>query len=965
MLSLRRVIALLLLCLTPLAARAAEGAFVWARSMDGTDEGGGTAIALDGAGNIYITGGFTGTADFDPGAGTFNLTSAGQNDIFVQKLDASGNLLWARRMGGTSYDIGRDIVVDGSGNVYTTGLFQASADFDPGAEAYNLTSAGYSDIFVQKLDISGNLVWARRMGGVNNDVGWAIALDGEGNLHNTGSFKGTVDFDPGAETYNLTSAGSSDIFVQKLDASGNLALARGMGGIGIDSGHDLAVDSAGNVYTTGYFAGTVDFDPGARSFNLTSAGLNSFFVQKLNASGNLVWARHVDGTINSIGIAVDSVGNVYTKGPFQGTADFDPGAGTVNLTSAGNYDIFVQKLAACGNFVWARRMGGRNIDGGSAIAVDGMGNVYTTGYFDLMVDFDPGADTVNLTSAGSYDIFVQKMDASGNFGWARGMGGTSSDGGSAIAVDSAGDVYTTGSFMGTADFDPGAGTVNLTSAGNTDIFVQKLSGPDRTPPNAISITPATTGPTNATSVDFTVTFDEEVQHFDAAADVVLVHSGTASTGANISAGLSVYSVTVTGITGDGSFTLAVNTASDVQDLAGNPLATSVTSAAVVIDNTAPTVSIGAPSTSLVSSIGAATYPVAVDGASSINLTSGDATINHSGTAGGSVNIVNGTTANPTVQITGVIGDGSYTISIAAGIATDAAANISLAVGPSVGAVTADNTPPTVSIGAPSGSPVSSNGTATYPVAVVGASSINLTSSDLILNHSGTAGGSVVIADGASENPTVQVSGVTGDGSYTISIAAGIATDAVGNVSLGAGPSSGAVSVDNTAPGFFNVVANPSEASEGDTVSISFESSEPIAGDPDVTVNGNPATRTAKAAFTYEYTVLPGDALAAATIEISAVDGVGNTGTLSDATALAIVDAEGEGAVEGAVEGAIDGEGEGSIEGEGEGEEPPVGCGGCNAGGGPMEKSLGDWLAAFLGLAVLLGAHLSLRVRQEA
>ena len=207
--------------------------------------------------------------------------------------------------------------------------------------------------------------------------------------------------------------------------------------------------------------------------------------------------------------------------------------------------------------------------------------------------------------------------------------------------------------------------------------------------------------------------------------------------------------------------------------------------------------------------------------------------------------------------------------------------------------------------------------------------------------------------------------MTGDGSYTISIAAGIATDAVGNVSLGAGPSSGAVSVDNTAPGFFNVVANPSEASEGDTVSISFESSEPIAGDPDVTVNGNPATRTAKAAFTYEYTVLPGDALAAATIEISAVDGVGNTGTLSDATALAIVDAEGEGAVEGAVEGAIDGEGEGSIEGEGEGEEPPVGCGGCNAGGGPMEKSLGDWLAAFLGLAVLLGAHLSLRVRQEA
>jgi hypothetical protein len=273
--------------------------------------------------------------------------------------------------------------------------------------------------------------------------------------------------------------------------------------------------------------------------------------------------------------------------------------------------------------------------------------------------------------------------------------------------------------------------------------------------------------------------------------------------------------------------------------------------------------------------------------------------------------------------------------------------------------------------------------------VGGSGRINLSSANVIINHNGTSGGRVVVEDRVTVMPKVQVSGVTGDGSYTISIAAGIATDAVGNVSLAAGPSSGAVSVDNTPPVFTNLVANPSEASEGDTVSIGFDSSEPIAGDPNVTVNGNPATRTAKADFAFEYTVLAGDALGAATIEISGVDGAGNVGTLSDGTSLTIADGEGEGAVEGAPdgegegsvegddegvgdgegEGALEGEGEGSVEGqgegEGEGEEPPVGCSGCNPGGGPMEKSLGDWLAAFLGLAVLLGVHVSLRSRLEA
>ena len=452
---------------------------VWAKSMGGASNDLGRSIAVDALGNVYTTGYFSGTADFDPGPGTYNLTSAGYSDIFISKLDASGNFVWAKDMGGSgAAAYGESIAVDASGNVYTTGYFTGTADFDPGAGTYNLTSAGGRDIFVSKLDSSGNFVWAKRMGGASGDEGYSIAIDASGNVYTTGDFQGTTDFDPGAGTYNLTSAGGRDIFVSKLDASGNFVWAKDMGGTSNDFGNSIAVDALGNVYTTGDFLGTADFDPGPGTYNLTAAYVD-IFVSKLNASGNFVWAKDMGGgaaTGNSI--AVDASFNVCTTGNFNGTVDFDPGAGTYNLTSVtGGFDIFVSKLDSSGKFVWAKKMGGDSTydNQGNSIAVDASGNVYTTGQFNGTVDFDPGPGTYNLTSAGQGDIFVSKLDASGNFVWAKRMGGTSWDGGSFIAVDASGNVYTTGDFQGTANFDPGTGTFNLTSAGGYDIFVEKLS----------------------------------------------------------------------------------------------------------------------------------------------------------------------------------------------------------------------------------------------------------------------------------------------------------------------------------------------------------------------------------------------------------------------------------------------------------------------------------------------------------
>ncbi len=221
-------------------------------------------------------------------------------------------------------------------------------------------------------------LWAKSMGGTSSDIGYSIAVDASGNVYTTGFFAGTADFDPSANTANLISKGSTDIFVSKLDATGNFVWAKSMGGISIESGYGIAVDASGNVYTTGSFLGTTDFDPSANTANLTAKGSNAdIFVSKLDASGNFVWAKSIGGTSNDFGysIAIDALGNVYTTGDFDGTVDFDPSANTANLTSNSSQDIFVSKLDANGNFVWAKSMGGTSSDDGRSIAVDASGKV--------------------------------------------------------------------------------------------------------------------------------------------------------------------------------------------------------------------------------------------------------------------------------------------------------------------------------------------------------------------------------------------------------------------------------------------------------------------------------------------------------------------------------------------------------------------------------------------------------------
>lgn len=448
---------------------------IWAKQFKGSNNEVGTSVAVDGSGNVYTTGYFDGTTDFDPGTGTANLTSTMWDDIFVSKLDASGNLVWAKKFDGNNDDYGQSIAVDASGNVYVTGFFSGTVDFDPGTGTSNLTAVGNNDIFIVKLTSSGALSWAKQIGGTLKDEAYSLKLDNSSNVIITGTFAGSVDFDPNTGTSNLVSVGSQDIFILKLSSAGNLVWAKSIGSTTADNGMAVTTNSNNDIFVTGDFSGSADFDPSTtNNITLAAAGGKDLFVLKLDASGNFAWAKNIGSTTDEDGysIATDASSNVIVTGYFNGTVDFDPSASTSNLTSQG-YDIFILKLSSTGGFIWADKVGGASADYGKAVSADASGNIFVTGYFNSTADFDPGSGTSNLTTKGQADIFLLKLNSDGTFNLVKQFGGTSTDQGLSLFLNSS-NVYLTGFFSQTVDFDPNTATVNLTAGGLYDTFILKL-----------------------------------------------------------------------------------------------------------------------------------------------------------------------------------------------------------------------------------------------------------------------------------------------------------------------------------------------------------------------------------------------------------------------------------------------------------------------------------------------------------
>lgn len=327
-----------------------NGEFILGKQIESSHDLVLNKLIVDINNNIAATGWFKNTADFDPGAATYNLTSNGEADVFILKLDSSGDFIWARQEGAEESDTGRGIASDNAGNIFTAGTFMRQVDFDPGAGSYILDATTFTtrrDMFILKLNSLGDFIWVKQIGAESAATSYidpnALHLDQSGNIYTTGRFFIEADFDPGPNTHNIQSNGVHDIFLSKLDSSGNFIWAKAFLSSSNGIGYEIDFDNAGNVYSTGYFSETVDFDPGSNVYNLTATHYNDMYVLKLTSAGNFVWAVGRGGQNNDIGkaIEIDANGNVYVAGEYGSDMDFGSG---INYTSNGMHDMFILKL---------------------------------------------------------------------------------------------------------------------------------------------------------------------------------------------------------------------------------------------------------------------------------------------------------------------------------------------------------------------------------------------------------------------------------------------------------------------------------------------------------------------------------------------------------------------------------------------------------------------------------------------
>ena len=431
---------------------------VYSSYLGGSSEDFSNGIAVDSAGNAYITGS-TSSTNF-PIKNAFQNTNKGAQNVFIAKFDpalsGSASLLYSTYLGGSGDDEGGGIAVDSAGNAYVTGTI-SSANFPTTAGAFQANLAGSRDAFVTVLNSSGNgLIYSTYLGGSINSFGFGITVDSIGNAYVTGTTFST-DFPTTAGAYQTALAGVGDAFIAKFDptlsGSASLLYSTYLGGGMGDSSNSIAVDSAGNAYITGYTFST-NF-PIKNAFQNTLVGSQNAFIAKLDptisGTASLLYSSYLGGSGSDSGnsIAVDSAGNAYITGNTSST-NF-PTVNAFQTALAGGEDAFVAKfdptLSSTASLVYSSYLGGSLDDFAFGIAVDSAGNAYVTGG-TRSTNF-PIVHALQPALAGPQDAFVTKIDSTPSIAYSSYLGGGSFDTGNDIAVDSTGNAYVTGNTFST------------------------------------------------------------------------------------------------------------------------------------------------------------------------------------------------------------------------------------------------------------------------------------------------------------------------------------------------------------------------------------------------------------------------------------------------------------------------------------------------------------------------------------
>lgn len=364
-----------------------NGSFVWTIQSEGTHNVRAFDIVNDNAGNSYVIGNFSGIATF----GSHTIICNGYSDLFIAKADTDGNWLWVANAGSGVWDDAHGIKIDENGNSYITGNFWGTVTFG----SHSVTGNGERDIFIAKVDTNGNWLWVNNAGGSALDMGVGIVLDDDRNIYVTGLFSETATFG----SHSIISNGDADVFAAKADEEGNWQWAASAGGDSWDNSYEITIDADENCYVTGDFKQTATFGP----YSITSDGDGDIYVAKIDSEGNWLWASQAGGIEQdiSVGIVIDDNDDILVTGSFKDVATFDDH----EIFSNGNYDLFIAKMDADGNWLWVVGNGGNEEDYGRSITVGENGYYYTIGCFDNSLSFGP----YTLNSDGGYDIFVVKL----------------------------------------------------------------------------------------------------------------------------------------------------------------------------------------------------------------------------------------------------------------------------------------------------------------------------------------------------------------------------------------------------------------------------------------------------------------------------------------------------------------------------------------------------------------------------
>lgn len=467
---MRKIITLVLLVTLTFSLQAQV--LQWGKSLTNNQVSSVKDVLTDAAGNVYAVGYFSGTVDFDPGAGVHNLISAGWYDAFVQKLDINGNLVWAVKMGLAQDEIAEQLVMDNAGNIIVVGISDG---------LFNL-GLGREDIAVWKFSDAGVFQWSKKIGNNYWDYGTAVSVDEANNIYITGTFENSVDFNPGGTPQVLTSTGNlRDMFILKLLSNGNfrwvkqIATATGNPEVIQQTVYNSAND---HIYIGGVFFGKTDFNPSvavADTFFLDSGapGVKSVFVSEMDTAGNLVHAAAI-GNQTEILFGNMTFNNTGSKlcvtGGFRSNVDFNPGAGTSFMDAGVNvgtaiYCLYLNPDLTFQSVFQLPSQTPFTNSVGLCAKFDAADNLFLGGRLEGTVDLAPDANTLMYTSVGNRDMFLVKINAAAELEYGNGAGGVDNEVVGSLDVNIFGDIIIGGVFGGTLNFSMNGGIFQMNAGG--------------------------------------------------------------------------------------------------------------------------------------------------------------------------------------------------------------------------------------------------------------------------------------------------------------------------------------------------------------------------------------------------------------------------------------------------------------------------------------------------------------------